>query len=290
MNAGIDFRFADLRRRLLSDDIGLLFPGWQAEDERLLVLCPHDDDGVLGAGYAILAAQERGAEAHLAVFCDGWAGYSRPEEASTIVARRRQETVAAYALMGIPAERIHRLDYPDFAVWPWLGWRLPTGQEGISAQLVPLMRRLRVTRLLLPNGYREHQDHEATFRAGAYDGPQVGDAVLGEVGLAPPIRSYLQYAVWADFDPEDALVAGEPSCLRANRAIVAPATIEERIEEAVAAFASQRQVIAGVMETRRRHRVCGGRALELFLAFDPRPLLDYRPYHALLAEIDQGPR
>lgn len=279
------FTYYDLRRRSRSSDIGLLFPGWRAGDERVLILCPHDDDGILGAGYALLAAGSSGAEVHVAVFCDGWAGYSSPEEAATIVATRRRETLAAYREMGLGPGQIHRFDYPDFSVWPWIGWHLPGGQEGTISRVLPALRALRPTRLLVPNGYREHIDHEATYRIGAYDGPQVGDAILAQLGFAEPIRSYLQYAVWGDFDPEGALVDGAPPELRANRAIVARPEIEERIGRAVTGFASQSRVIAGVLAARQRNRVRGEQALELYLAFDPRPPLDYEPYHRLIGEI-----
>ena len=137
----------------------------------------------------------------------------------------------------------------------------------------------------MPNGYREHIDHEATYRIGAYDGPQAGDPILAEVGLVPPIRSFAQYAVWADLSPEDALVKGRPDGIRANRAIVAPPTVEERITRSVLYWESQQQIIAGIMAARRAHRVRNGRAVELYLAFDPRPALDYTPYHNLIAQI-----
>ena len=278
-----DFTYHDLREKVRCRDIDLLFPDWQEGKERVMVLCPHDDDGILGAGYAILAALANDAEVHVAIFCDGWAGYSTPEEAATIVQRRREETVAAYGILGIPEDHILRFDYPDFSLWPWLGWYLPSGREGTIARVLPRMRELKPTRLLVPNGYREHIDHESVFRVGAYDGPQVGDAILAEYGLAEPIRSYLQYAVWGDFSPEDALVAGAPVELRANRAIVTLPEVEDRIGLAVERFESQRCVIAGILEARRRNRVWQGQALELYLAFDPRPPLDYEPYHRLIA-------
>jgi len=280
-----DFTYYDLRRRVSSPDIELLFPSWQEGDERVMILCPHDDDGILGAGYAIVAALANGAEVHVFVFCDGWAGYSRPEDAETIVERRERETVAAYGLLGVSAEQVHRLDYPDFSLWPWLGWHLPHTGTGTTALILPRMRQLNPTRLLVPNGYREHMDHEAAFRVGAYDGPQVGDAILAEYGLVEPIRSYLQYAVWGDFSPEDALVAGAPVELRANCAIAASSRVEDRVGLAVAEFDSQRQVIAGILEARRRNRVREARGLELYLAFDPRPSLDYEPYHRLIEQI-----
>ena len=56
--------------------------------------------------------------------------------------------------------------------------------------------------------------------------------------------------------------------------------------QALERFESQRKVIARIMEARRRNRVREGRAMELYLAFDPRPPLDYAPYHHLIAQID----
>ena len=281
-----DFRYADFDQQALSGDIATLFPGWVPGDERVMIFCPHDDDGPLGAGYAILAAQANGGEVFVGIFCDGWAGYSKREDAPTIVARRAAETLKAYADLGIAADHVIRFNYPDFSIWPWMGWHLPGGHEGTLSKTIPALRRLRITRLLLPNGYREHLDHEATFRVGAYDGPQAGDAILAELGLVPPIRSFAQYAVWADLSPEDALVKGRPDGIRANRAIVASPALEDRITHSVLFWESQLQIIAGIMAARREHRVREGRAVELYLTFDPRPTLDYTPYHNLLARIN----
>jgi len=282
---GRDFCCYDLREGVRSHNMDVLFPGWQEGEERVMVFSPHDDDGILGAGYAILAALVNGAEVYVGIFCDGWAGYSTPEEAATIVERRRGETVAAYGALGIPEDHVVRFDYPDLSLWPWLGWHLPGGAEGTNAQVLPRMRELAPTRLLVPNGYREHVDHEAAFRVGVYDGPQVGSAILAEYGLADHIRSYLQYSVWSDFSPEDALVAGAPAGLRANRAIGARPEVEDRIVQAIGRFESQGQVIARTLEARRRNRVVEGQALEVYLAFDPRPPLNYAPYHHLIAQI-----
>ena len=105
-----------------------------------MVFSPHDDDGILGAGYAILAALANGAQVYVAIFCDGWAGYSTPEESATIVEQRRRETVAAYGALGIPEEHIVRFDYPDLSLWSWLGWHLPGCARGTNARVLPWMR------------------------------------------------------------------------------------------------------------------------------------------------------
>lgn len=280
-----DVRYYDLHAHRQSGEIELLFPGWQFGDERIAVLCPHDDDGILGTGYAMLAAQANGASIYPIIFCDGRAGYSRIEDKDTIVARRRDETTRAYETLGIPADNIVRLDYPDFSLAGWVGWLLPGGQAGTMDQLLRTLRRLGITRMLLPNGYREHIDHEATFRAGAYDAPQVGDPVLADWGLAAPVRSLLIYAVWGDFSPEDAMVHGRGTAVRGNRAISVPLAVEEQVLEALGCWASQGQIIEGLVAARQGRRLAG-RAIEAYLAYDPRPSLDYGPYRRLIQDID----
>lgn len=276
--------YYDLRAGTHSRDISLLFPEWRPGEERVAIVAPHDDDAALGAGYLMLAAQEAGSQVWVLICCDGSGGYSDPKEKDTIVAVRRQETLAAHQELGIPAERIVRFDFPDFSLLSRLGWRLPAGGEGADAQCLRALRRIGVTRLLVPNGYREHIDHTAAHLLGAFDAPQVGDPVLADWGRAAPVRSTLVYSVWGDFSPEDALVAGAGSLLRANRALVAPPEMEERIAASLRAFRSQARIIDGLLAARRGRFFDGG-AVELYQAFDPRPSLDYAPYHQRLREI-----
>ncbi|MGI6380678.1 MAG: PIG-L deacetylase family protein [Anaerolineae bacterium] len=278
------FRFYDLRAGLGSRDIDIIFPGWSPGDERVLAVSPHDDDALLGAGYALVAAQENGGVAHVAICCDGSAGYSRVQDRNTIVERRRRESMAAYGAMGIPAERVHYLGFPDFSLIGHLGWKLATGHLGTLQPFITLLRRIGATRLLIPNGYREHLDHTAAYDLGRYDGPQAGDAVGADWGKPSVIRSTLQYAVWADLSPEDALVHGAPTEIRANRALVAPYALEHQIAEALAAWESQQQIIARLLE-QRRERDCGMGLMELYVVLDPRPKLDYAPYVRLLNSL-----
>ncbi len=278
------YQYCNLRAGTLGDSIDTLFPEWVRGDERLMVLSPHDDDALLGAGYALCAAQEQGAEVHVCVFCDGSAGYSRPEDRDTIVSVRREETGRAYAALGLPAERIHRLELPDFSANHYVGWKLPAGGFGALQVLVRLLRRLRITRLLLPNGYREHIDHQAVYDSGRYDGVQAGDPVLLDLGTPYALRNVAIYAVWGDLSPEDALVQGVDARIRANRAIVADYAVEETIGRGLAAWQSQQRIIAGLL-AQRRERDCGLGMMELYVAYDPRPRLDYAPYARLIRSL-----
>ncbi len=288
MSDAIKYTFFDLRAKERGDDIRILFPGWAGGDERVAILSPHDDDACLGAGYLIKAIQANHGEVFIIIACDGSAGYSKPEEKETIVATRKKETIAAYAVLGIPEDYIIRYDYPDFSLPANLGWRMPwrIAARGTMEQNLKTLRRHRITRLVVPNGYREHIDHEATYRMGLYDAPQVGDPVLSDWGLAPPIRSLLQYAVWGDFTPEDALVSGSPLTIRANRGIVAPLKIEEQIADSIRKFQSQGQIIEGLIESRQGRFIDHENCLELYLDFDPRPALNYHPYHQWIQTIE----
>jgi hypothetical protein len=283
-----EYRFYDLRCQVGSSDIGLLLPEWEDGHEKVMVLSPHDDDALLGAGYAILACLARGAEVHICILCDGRAGYSSPEQRETIVVTRRSETLRAYGSLGLTEGHIHSLGYPDFSLVSYIGWCLSSNREGSLRKIIPLFRRLGITRLLIPNGYREHSDHTAAYEVGCFDGVQAGDPVLADWGPTCAIRSTLQYSVWGDLSPEDALVAGANPRIRANRAIVAPYGAEDTISRAIAAWESQGEIIAD-LRRQRRERDCGQGMMELFLALEPRPRLDYAPYAELIRKLSLVP-
>lgn len=282
-----DFAFFDLRGRVKSSSIDLLFPGWRENDERVVIFSPHDDDALLGAGYLLQAVPLFGGEVHVVVFCNGSGGYSVIEHKHIITALRARETTRAYEKVGILPERIHRLEYDDYSVWPYIGWKLPSG-EGTVAKVIPLLRRLRATRVVVPNGYREHLDHTAVFMVGAFDAPQVGDPVMADWGESTPIRSVLQYAVWSDFSFEDALLLGDHMDIRANRALQAPYEAEARIQEAMREYQTQARIVEGLLQARGERTLPGGRVLEVYLAFEPRPKCTYQKYVTRVLEIERG--
>ena len=85
------FNYYDVNKKTVSENIDTIFPGF-GENEVLAVMSPHDDDAIIGAGYAICAAQKAGAEVYIVIFCKGDAGYSTVEEKETIEEVRTKET------------------------------------------------------------------------------------------------------------------------------------------------------------------------------------------------------
>ncbi|MCX6088987.1 MAG: PIG-L family deacetylase [Candidatus Atribacteria bacterium] len=281
-----EFAFYNLRTGEKGNDINLIFPGWKEGDERVAFFSPHDDDGILGPGYLVQAIPLFGGEVHVIIFCNGSGGYSVIEQKYIISALRARETARAYAHIGVKEEKIHRLDYDDYSVYPFIGYKLPGGEEGTFKKVVPLLRQLKITRVVVPNGYREHLDHTATYMVGSFDTPQVGDPVMADWGETEPIRSILQYAVWSDFSPEDAIVSQVDSSLRANRAVKAPLVVEKNILKAMEEYKTQAKIVSGLMKAREERQIGEEKVAEVYLSFDPRPRCVYKKYVDQISKID----
>jgi len=129
-------------------------------------------------------------------------------------------------------------------------------------------------------------DHEAASYIGSYDGPQVGDPVIVDIGKPFRIKTYLQYSVWGDFSPEDALVSGRSAFLRGNVAITVAEHVEEKVRQAVRKFESQQEILTYIL-TQRENRKINDRYLEIYMLYDPRPRLNYEPYKEIIAAIDK---
>lgn len=271
------FTYCDINTKTLTDDINLLFPGFGGR-EVLAVMSPHDDDAIIGAGYAMVAAQKAGAEVYVVIFCRGDAGYSTIEEKDTIESVRQTETVACYGRLGIPADHILRLNYPDFSAISHWGWTLATGAAGDMPTLLRFLREKKVTRVMIPNHYHEHIDHIAAHLMASFDVPQAGDACLVDHGTPHPVTSTLEYSVWADMDPEDALVCGRPSDLRANRILMVSPAVEAAIDHAIEAYVSQEKIIENLVTARKERQTAEGNFIEVYIAMDCRPKINLKPY------------
>ena len=273
----MQFTYCDINNKTFTEDINLLFPNF-SKNEVLAVMSPHDDDAIIGAGYAMLAAQKAGAEVYVVIFCRGDAGYSTAEEKATIEDVRKAETVACYGRLGIPEDHILRMNYPDFSAISHWGWTLATGDAGDMPTLLRFFREKKVTRVMIPNHYHEHIDHLAAHLLSSFDVPQAGDACLVDYGTPHPVVSTLEYSVWADLDPEDALVQGRPAELRANRILMVSPAVEKAIDYAIEAYVSQEKIIEGLVNARKERQTPDGNYIEVYLTIDCRPKIKLQPY------------
>ncbi len=273
----MNFEYYNIDKKQKNNDINTIFPDF-VENEVLAVMSPHDDDAIIGAGYAMLAAMQAGADVYVVIFCKGDAGYSTVEEKDTIETVRCNETFNCYEKLGIPRDHILRLDYHDFSAINHLGWFMPDGSAGQMQTVLKFLRDKKVSRVMIPNHYHEHIDHLAAHLMSSYDCPQAGDAALVDHGTPRAVKSTLQYSVWADLDPENALVNGRKTNLRANRILEVSADCEQKIAEAIEEYISQKEIIRSLVNSRVERKTKNGSYIEIYIEFDCRPKLNFDPY------------
>jgi LmbE family N-acetylglucosaminyl deacetylase len=269
--------FIDFSRLRKSGQIDLIFPEWK-KGERIAFFSPHDDDAVLGAGYLILATGKSEGVPVVIVFCRGDAGYSTPAEKKGIVGRRKKEAVRAYGTLGVNSKDIRFFSLPDFSLRAHLDRRPPWG-KGIFDRIISILRQDRISRVVFSSGHLEHWDHTAVFEAGIYAASQAQDPILVDLGRPHPMKTYLSYSVWGDFEP-----APPGQSTRADLGILASDEDEQRVIAAISEFSSQARIIENIV-SRRQKRKTKGRYLELYKTIRIRQPIDYAHYFYLLKKI-----
>ena len=129
-----------------------------------LVVAPHPDDESLGCGGLIAEAARLGKAVHVAVVTDGAGSHAashthRPELLRQL---RRDETLAAAAVLGMPPERVSFLDMPDGHA-PQHG----PAAKAAGRKLAALACDIAAGTILTSWGYDTHPDHVAAHRYAA---------------------------------------------------------------------------------------------------------------------------
>lgn len=225
---------AVLIRQLVADDL-LLLP-----EDRLLVLAPHPDDEVLGSGGIIQQAVAMEIPVHIVFLTNGdfneWSFtvYRRrpsitPGQVRQMGLVRHNEALAAAAVMGVPAENVTFLGYPDIGtldIWyshwgdsppyrsrltrvmavPYPDALRPGAEhkgESILQDLTTILRDFRPTKIFVSHPADTHPDHRAMYlftRVALWD-------LAGE--MAPELYPYLvHYPGWPQprrYDPAASL-------------------------------------------------------------------------------------
>ena len=159
--------------------------------------------------------------------------------------------------------------------------RRPPWGKGIFDTIVSMLRQERISRVIFSSGHLEHWDHTAVFYAGIYTSPQAQDPILVDLGSPHPIKTYLAYSVWGDFEP-----APERQEIRADVGIVAADEDEKRVIEAIKEFSSQARIIKAIVASRKKRKTQSG-YLELYKNIRLRQPIDYSPYFTLFKTMQK---
>lgn len=209
--------------------------------ERWLVVSPHDDDACLGAGLWIQAALQAGVRVYLLIVTDGRMGYCTLEQKHTIIEIRKRETEESCKILGIAADHLLRLEYPDGGLFNCQGRRQATpadaphlviaGCFGLQNALTYHLRKVRPQRVVVPTPTDLHPDHQITYNELMISLFHAQGEIWPELG--PPtefVPQVYEMAIYCDFRD------------RPNLELIADAPAFDRKLASIAAFASQKQI------------------------------------------------
>jgi len=236
-----EFEFVRLvgNERRVGPTLATVSRHWQGDKECFLMISPHDDDAVLGAGLLIQLAKREDVPVHILIVTDGSMGYCSAKEKDTIAEIRRNESFGCYQTLGVPKENIIWLGFPDCRLSNYRG-RSPAlpndpvainGFVGLQNSFTYYLRKINPTQCFLPTNNDLHPDHRiiheefliSLFHAAGNIWPELGKPL----DKVPYVHTY---AVYCDF--------AVPPTLRMRTPLV---YLENKLK-AIAAFRSQRQI------------------------------------------------
>ena len=233
---------------LSSSNPAEVWSDWRDAEERWLFVSAHDDDVVIGAGLTFLAGVANGVDTYAAYFSNGQMGYCSPEQKEEIVRIRREETDRSYEHLGLPKGNLIRFDFSDSLLPQSMGRRFVEpgtpneigGATGMQNSMTWMLRKVKPTRIFLPNHLDIHTDHQAVhndllisvFHALGEIWPELGEPM-------PHIPKLYEYATYSDFSA--------PPTMRTR----VPEEMVRRRLEAVALYQSQRQIAMAIESLRQ---------------------------------------
>jgi LmbE family N-acetylglucosaminyl deacetylase len=212
---------------------------WQGDQERFLMVSPHDDDAVLGAGLLMQLAKRENVPVYVLIVTDGSMGYCSEEEKDRIAEIRRNESFQCYQGLGVPKKNIIWLGFPDCQLSNHRGRRPAAGDDpvaisgftGMQNAFTYHLRKIKPTQCFLPTWNDLHPDHRIVYDEFLISLFHAAGNIWPE--LAEPLEKvpYVNtYAVYCDF--------AEPPTLRMHT----PMTYLENKLKAIGAFRSQKQI------------------------------------------------
>lgn len=215
-------------------DINLLFSNWRCRDEKIVVLCPHDDDGVIGSGLLLYELYNLGIDVYVAIMSDGSKGYCDEEQKDNIISKRKKEARESYGILGVSPYHIKRFELPDSDLCKSaLTWET-------EKNLIEYFRDIRATRFLLPNQNDFHLDHWITFQIGRYSAIQASEGIAPDLGEKSKRDTIIRYGVWSTFD-------GNPT----HGIMTSSDTLEKKLK-GLSCFNSQKQINEIIKEIEKR--------------------------------------
>lgn len=213
--------------------------------DTILVIAPHCDDEVLGAGGLIYDARSQGAQVYVVVITNGDAFrilWTRTKRAVELGYRRQKETLSALQILGVSRENVFFLGYPDQGLallwnehWSsinpyfsrftrnWMDSYFtsyrpgsPYSGENLALELKSIIARVNPTIIITASPFDRHPDHWATYNFTMYTLEKMDMQNMFSLNK-PKVYWYLtHYGVWPyafGFRPKAILLPPPNLCL-----------------------------------------------------------------------------
>lgn len=170
--------------------------------ERVVVLSPHPDDELIGAGGAITAHLAAGNQVHIIQMTSGEAtvGLSHLAPAERI-ALRESESIEAAKRIGLAENNVSFVGFGDGKIGKSTGDSGATSSNSLALRkLTSALTRHEPDLIYAPWPIDAHHDHVATTRL-------LGDAIRN--GQLPKLKSVALYEVWTPLIPTHLVDIGE---------------------------------------------------------------------------------
>jgi LmbE family N-acetylglucosaminyl deacetylase len=161
----------------------------------VVVISPHDDDGIIGCGGIMHDLSLIGARTSVLIMTDGSLGYSSVKQKSTIKKTRRKEAESAYKILG--AEPFF-LDFPDMNLSSFACWETFDGKNGAYKRVLKILRKVRPETVFAPNSSDWHPDHKAAFDIGLSISNLAAIPAVADFGEPIDLNHLFSYRVWDD--------------------------------------------------------------------------------------------
>jgi N-acetylglucosamine malate deacetylase 1 len=159
------------------------------DNNRCLVIAPHQDDAALGCGGLIIGKRLEGNPIDIAYITDGSASHTgHPTVTPTALASmRRSEELASIVILGVDRSRTHFLDAKDGT----LGALKPADRNALVEKITEVLTRVRPDEIFLPLRSDGSSEHDATFIL-----------VKSAVTRAQIKTRLIEYPIWSLWSPQ----------------------------------------------------------------------------------------
>jgi LmbE family N-acetylglucosaminyl deacetylase len=200
--------------------------------KRALMICAHDDDEVIGCGGTIRKLCSEGTEVTTLIFAVGNEGYSRADQKEIIIEQRKKERAAAGEILG--TKQYLTYDYQDFE---------NLDCENVYRVIMAAVREVR-PELVLTHYPAEYIGHRTLGTIAPEAVMQASWPCSPDLGEPWQVTTILQFAVLE--------LLSEPTHI-----LDISETFDAKMD-AMKAYASQTQVVEGILQSMEGRARCYG--------------------------------